>query len=450
MLIGCATRPPLPPLPDIDTSRFLPAVRKPVEKALADLKARPHDPAANGRLGIVLHAHNQFSAARVCYQRAAILEPDRFDWFYYLGAAQLADGRSAEAVSTLQRAVALRPKWLPAELKLIQALIDSGQPKAALDLLTNVKGRHPQDATVNFLYGRVTQSRGGVAGYYEQALAAFPQYGAAMFALAQQYQRTGRGEDAKRLMGQYPQFKNTSPPVDDPLMSAVTALRSGPTELLRQAASLAAQGQLAQAAQLNEKALELDPALTQAHTNLISTYARLGYAVKAEGHYKAAVGQNPNAAEAYYNFGVLCYSTNRKSDAEAAFEKTVAIDPGNADAHANLGSLLQEQGKLREAASAIRKALDLKPDNRIARFNLARIYANERRYKEALAEFSQIVTAEDDSTPTYLYAMGATYARAGRRDDAIATLGRAKAKALERGQAPVAAMIDRDLARLAK
>lgn len=444
LLSACGSRKPLPALPDVETSKFLPAVRQPIEQALADAKAKPNDPEANGRLGMILQANGQLAAARVCYERAAILDHKRFDWAYYLGVAQLSDGKTAEAATTLRHALEIRSQSLPAELTLLQALIDSGQTEEAKRSVMEILKRNPNDPTVNFLYARVS----GKPEYYEKAIAAFPQYGAAIFALAQHYQRIGRSEDASRLMAQYPQFKTVSPPVEDPLMDAVDALKSGPTELLRQAANLETQGQLSKAAELNEKALDLDPNLTQAHINLISAYARLGEVTKAEEHYRLALKQNPNAADAYYNFGVLCYATNRKREAQQAFEHTIKIDAGKAEAYANLGSLLQEQRKLREASREFLRAIELQPDNRVARFNLGRIFANEGRYDDALGQFSRIMTPEDDSTPTYLYAMGATYARAGRITEAVATLNRARSKALERGQAPVAANIERDLARL--
>ena len=72
------------------------------------------------------------------------------------------------------RSLGLRPNWLPAELKLAQALIDLGQSEAAVKLLAEVRSRHPADATVSFLYGRAT----GEPAHYERAVAAFPQYGA--------------------------------------------------------------------------------------------------------------------------------------------------------------------------------------------------------------------------------------------------------------------------------
>ncbi len=156
---------------------------------------------------MVLHANDQFAAARICYERAAILDPKRFDWVYYLGVAQFVDGKSAEAAIMLRRSLGLRPNWLPAELKLAQALIDSGQLEAAVKLLAEVRSRHPADATVSFLYGRAT----GEPAHYERAVAAFPQYGAALFALAQHYQRSGRGDEAAGLLAQYERFKTTAP-----------------------------------------------------------------------------------------------------------------------------------------------------------------------------------------------------------------------------------------------
>ena len=246
-----------------------------------------------------------------------------------------------------------------------------------------------------------------------------------MFALAQHYQRTGREAEAGRLMAEYPRFKTTAPPVDDPLLDAVRALNKGPDNLLSEAVTLEARGQLAAAADLQLKALELDPKLTQAHINLISLYGRLGDPAKAEKHYREAIAVNPNAHEAYYNFGVLCYQSKRRGEARAAFEQALAINPGYADAHNNLGTLLEEEGKLAGAAEHFRRAIEMQPSFRLARFHLGRIYANQRRYAEAIEQFKRAVEgAEDESRPAYLYALGATQARAGDASSAAATSGR--------------------------
>src|SRR5262245_48640739 len=82
---SCRSAGSLPPLPVISTASFVPSIREEVEAAVAQAKARPNDAAAVGHLGMVLHAHEQLESARQCYQRAALLEPKRFDWRYYLG-----------------------------------------------------------------------------------------------------------------------------------------------------------------------------------------------------------------------------------------------------------------------------------------------------------------------------------------------------------------------------
>jgi tetratricopeptide (TPR) repeat protein len=434
LLAACGTREPLPPLPDIVTTTFLPAVGKAVQEAMADARAHPEDAAAVGRLGMVLHAHSQLVNAATCYRRAALLDRKNFEWQYYLGTVT----EGAESVKALRAALRLGD-YLPAKLRLGDALLAQGEDGPAQDVFRNID--HP---AALFGYGRAT----GDAAYYEKAVRAFPQYGGAIFALARHYTRTGRNADARRLMAEYEKFKTVAPPVDDPLMNAVDALNNSPDRLLDRAARLEAQGQLGAAADLQLRALELDPDLAQVHVNLISLYGRLGETAKAEDHYRRAIALKPNAHEAHYNFGVLCYQSNRRAEAQAAFAKALSIHPDNADAHNNLGALLQEQGRIAEAARHFEKAIELRPDLRLARFHLGRIYVAQRRFAQAILQFRRIVTVDDEQTPTYLYALGATQARTGDDRAAIATLTGARQKALARGQASLAAAIDGDLGRL--
>jgi tetratricopeptide (TPR) repeat protein len=138
----------------------------------------------------------------------------------------------------------------------------------------------------------------------------------------------------------------------------------------------------------------------------------------------------------------------RRDQAKAAFLKTLEISPSHAEAHNNLGALLQEQGDLAQAAAHFRKAIEIQPGLRLARFHLGRIYANQRRYAEAIAQFERAAGVDDEATPGYLYALGATLARAGDADGARSTLTAAREKAVARGQGSLAAAIGRDLERL--
>jgi hypothetical protein len=94
LLAGGSSRATLPSLPVVDTARFLPAVRQRIEAAFAEAKAKPADSGANRQLGMVLHANDQFAAARVCYERASILDSKRFDGFITLVSPSVSTGRA--------------------------------------------------------------------------------------------------------------------------------------------------------------------------------------------------------------------------------------------------------------------------------------------------------------------------------------------------------------------
>ena len=70
-----------------------------METAHADAAAKPNDPDAVGRYGMVLQAHDQFAAAGQAYRRAQILDPKRRDWPYLRGVALLANGKAGEAAT---------------------------------------------------------------------------------------------------------------------------------------------------------------------------------------------------------------------------------------------------------------------------------------------------------------------------------------------------------------
>jgi tetratricopeptide (TPR) repeat protein len=429
----------VPPLPAVKTSGFLPSIARAIDTAYRDVSAKPDDGPANGRLGMVLHAHDQFASARVCFQRAEAFDPGSADWTYYLALAQLADGQSSPAAASFARFRSKRPDYFPAILKRAEALQAAGEPaEAAFREALQVR---PDDPAALFGLGRALND----VTYFEKALAAFPRYGAAIFALAQAYRRAGRVQDSERLMASYPQFKTFGPPLEDPLQDAILALNAGPSPLIRRAQSLESQGQLAPAVDLHIQALQLDPQLVQAHVNLISLYGRLRDYPAAERYYRSAIALNPNAHEAYYNFGVLCAELGRRVEAKAAFERAVGINPGYAEAHNNLGALAEQTGQLDAATRHFLRAVDLQPGFALARFHLGRIYANQRKWPQAIQQFERIGAPDEPSTPTYLYAFGATLARSGNVTRAVEILGAAKTAAERFGQADLSAAIARDL-----
>jgi tetratricopeptide (TPR) repeat protein len=233
--------------------------------------------------------------------------------------------------------------------------------------------------------------------------------------------------------------------MNDPLLDAVAELNVGATERLKKAANFEAEGQLERAAAEYERALETNPRLAQANANLISVYARLGQAEKAEKRYRLAIEISPDLAEAHYNFGVLLTRQGRYKEALSAFQRSLEINPFDADAHHNYGVLLEREGRLAEATEHYRAAIANRPNFRIAHFNLGRMLVHQGNNAEAINHFLNTLSPEDESTPRFMYALAAAYARGGDRESAIQYARGARRRALALGQTELLALIERDL-----
>jgi Flp pilus assembly protein TadD len=73
---------------------------------------------------------------------------------------------------------------------------------------------------------------------------------------------------------------------------------------------------------------------------------------------------------------------------------------------------------------------------------------HQGKLPEAIEHLHSTLTAEDEDTPRFMYALGATYARAGDRQKAINYLREAHKRAVALNQKEVTDAITRDLQRL--
>lgn len=439
-----------PDLPEVATGKFLPAVRQEVEKAYDVARSRPKDPESNGHLGMVLHAHGQFEAAAACYRRAIALDPSAFKWVYCLAKAQDSLGKNDDAAESLRQALRLKPGDLPAQVKLAENLLSSGKNSEAEPVLRALLRDYPDSAAAavaSYGLGRIAQQKdpAAAAESLNRAIQLFPAYGSAHYALGLVYRTLGDPAKSKNHLELAERYKNAVPPVSDPLSQQISDLAAGGTEHIRLGGDLERAGKLPEAAAENEKAIEADPRLVQAHINLISLYGRMQQADKAATHYREAIRLDPNSAEAYYNYGVLEFGLNKRTEAAAAFGKALEINPFYADAHNNLGYLLEQRGRVEEAIGHYRKAIANNPGYRLAHFHLGRVLTNRRQYQEAIQHFQKTLQPEDENTAGFMYGLAAAYARSGDRASGLRYAREALRLAASQGQTGLAASIERDI-----
>jgi serine/threonine-protein kinase len=225
------------------------------------------------------------------------------------------------------------------------------------------------------------------------------------------------------------------------------------------------------------KAIQIDPAYALAYSGLADTYAlqsatEYGVIAPADAMPAAraaaekALAADPGLAEGHASLGLVLwlYAFDRRA-AEAHFRRAVALDPGYAPAHQWLAEMLAEQGRADEASTEIERARELDPLSLVIAADLGLLQYYRRDYEAAIRQYRaalaldpgfgqaalglglatartgrleesvgimEAVNRASQGSPPTLAALGYAQALAGRRDDALATLGRLRALSARR------------------
>src|SRR5215472_5459334 len=441
-----------PEVPQVNITGLPRETQGQVAQAYAAARKQPQDAEAVGKLGMLLDSYHRSEDAVLCYRRAHLLAPAAFKWLYYWGSLLLRENKMGEALPILTSALRLEPEYLPARLKVGEALLGAGKTEEASKIYEGILKDYSDTAEAYYGLGRAKSALGdqaAAAELYRQACQLFPTYGAAHYGLALAYRKLGRIEEAEEQANLHERNNYIVPPLADPLRDELRALDMSAADHLEWGVQLEQVGRIDDAIAQTEKALRLDPSLVKAHVNLLILYARAGKPKEAEEHYKALLAVDPDQfPDAYYNYGVLLLKEGKFEEAEKAFRKTLAISPSNDAAHDNLGYLLEREGKLSQAAAEYRMAIEINPASRQAHFKLGRILVNQKQYAEGIDQLLQPLNPVDDNTPAYLYALGAAYGRTGDSIQALHYLEQAKEQATQRGQTALASEIEKDLERV--
>lgn len=456
---------PLPPLPVVALEEFPEASRAALRPAFDRAKREPDDEGAVGRLGMTLQAWEQWEPAHAAYQRAIGLSRDGRDaWKWkYLDAVVLQRlARPNDATNVLRSGAA---GYLPARAKLADALFDSGDVEESARLYGELVKEPAAEPIAEFGLGRVAAAAGRheeAARHFARAIALFPEFGAAHYALARSARALGKAGESQRALKRHQQFGARWPALDDPLLAEVAAIRTDARASLQRGMKLAEAGDAAGAIASHEAALTASSgssgstgstgasgaSAAQAHIELITLYGRQKNWARAEEHYRAAVALGSELEAAHYNYGVLLGLQDRRAEAVAAYRQALEINPLNPQARNNLGQLLERDRKYDEAAAEYRQVVEAMPTFRLARFNLGRMLIALGRPRDAVVQLERLTEPRDAEAPRYLFALATAKIHAGQRDDGVKWASEAKRLAVEHGQQDLAAAIERELAAL--
>jgi tetratricopeptide (TPR) repeat protein len=172
------------------------------------------------------------------------------------------------------------------------------------------------------------------------------------------------------------------------------------------------------------RASELDPSAPRVFEWQGDVNAGLGRHARAAESYAQSLVLDDRQAEVQYKLAVARYREGRAGAALDPLRRAIALSPGLAEAHYLLGVSLRDAGRLDEALSALGAAARLSPgllEVREARVDVLQARGDSAGAADELAALAAL----EPERPERTIAVGTAYARAGRHDAAVLSLGRA-------------------------
>lgn len=110
--------------------------------------------------------------------------------------------------------------------------------------------------------------------------------------------------------------------------------------------------------------------------------------------YERAIEADPAFSDAHCNLGSVRYNQNRRSEARQCFERAVALEPGHVEANLNLGALEEEDGRNERALRHYRAALEANPLVPDTHVSLALLYEKLGLPRTALAHWRRVLALD--------------------------------------------------------
>jgi len=167
----------------------------------------------------------------------------------------------------------------------------------------------------------------------------------------------------------------------------------------------------------------LDPAAPRPIELLGDVQTALGQYAAAAAEYQRYLAIDDRAPGVLYKLALAHYRNGMAARAVDPLRHAITLNDRFAEAHYLLGLCLRETDR-RQSLGAFRHALEISPTFAAAREELARLYEQMGRWQDSIDELEALAALEP-ARPERLVSVGLAYARIGRRDTAVLTLGRA-------------------------
>ncbi len=184
----------------------------------------------------------------------------------------------------------------------------------------------------------------------------------------------------------------------------------------------------AQARQMCERAIELDPQYAAAYARRAAIYWWEWFSQWSQGPQnlkqaltlaQKAVSLDDSLPVAHLVLGWVYLMQKQYDQAQAEMERAITLDPNFTGGYEGLSFVLDSVGKPREAVTAATKAVRLNPHQYNTLNALGQAYLTAGRYEEAIATLKQVLARNPDHMVAH-WGLAVIYSELGREEEAKA------------------------------
>lgn len=189
-------------------------------------------------------------------------------------------------------------------------------------------------------------------------------------------------------------FSKTSEPAPRP--------KSRATALTQEGQRLKAEGFNTQALNVFTQAVEINPAMTEAHLGIGTIYREMARYIDADRAYRNAVRSDPNNFDARYFLGLTYQLRGKPLEAIKSYKLALRIDPNNALANRELGTAYLQSGQPAMAVVYAERAVKLGPESQAGWANLAAAYSLAGEYRKAVDAYRKTLSLGEAELPVLI------------------------------------------------
>jgi tetratricopeptide (TPR) repeat protein len=179
-----------------------------------------------------------------------------------------------------------------------------------------------------------------------------------------------------------------------------------------------------------ERAVTINPTLSESRSNLGNMYLQKDRVSEAIGQYRSALNLNPGDSKTYYNLGNAYMATEEFNAAASSYRQALLLDPNCVDAYRKMAMLLCKQERYSQALSQLNVAVAL--DSQIGD-----LYYRMQDYSNGLMNFRKAAALRPHWAEAY-YGQGICHGALKQTEEEI----RAYLQALTINPALLAALVD--------